>query len=99
MIKEINKIRSSNRSFSNLLMISIPFEKDIGHPQNDELNFINSFFAKLCEISKEKQNYENWLKSSVKETSMIEPLKEIIKKQVPIEVHDKKGKKDANKEV
>lgn len=29
---------------------------------------------------------------------MIEPLKEVIKKQVPIENQDKKGKKDVNKQ-
>ena len=48
------------------------------------MNFINNFFGKLSEMSREKENYENWLKTSVKQSSMIQPLKEIVTKQVQV---------------
>lgn len=51
----------------------------------------------MCEISREKENYENWVKNSTNKNPMISPLKEIVTKQVAVESQDKKGKKDANK--
>lgn len=82
----------------NTIIINVPFEKDLQHPEHDTEEFLKNLFKRLCELTLRKERFSKWVENQKKQP-MIPPLKETIKKEVVVEEkkdQKKGGKKDPN---
>lgn len=75
-----------------MTIVEVAYLDDLSKPETNEVTFIRSFFERVCRCTIEVEQFKEW-RASRKLVPMIEPIKEVISKQVQVEEKNDKNKK------